>query len=172
MRKTALGISDAALVCFAYLLALFGGYTPLVLVTGYVLLKEKNDWVRFSVVKAALLTMCFTVLNLVVYLLPNLISFINSICYIFEGSGIRSAAIGNIANALDSGLVLTEKVLFVLLAIKSITHKTLKIGIIDTLAEKIAFGTSTQAQQSAMAPAQVVPQPVQSQPQVPTQDPQ
>ena len=188
MKKTSLGISAAALACFAYLIALFGGYTPLILVTGYVLIKEKNDWLRFSAVKAALLSLCFAVVSLVIYLLPNFISFINSICYVFEGSGIRSSAISNIANALDNGLELVEKVFFILLAIMSISYKTLKLGFIDKLAEKIAFGADRQAnpQQPAVsvppvsvdiqtvAPqqyAQPIPQPVQqpTQPQNPKQ---
>lgn len=188
MRKTSIGIPDIALACLAYLIAFFGGYTPLLLIAGYVLIKEKNDWLRFSVVKATLLSLCFTVVNLLIYLLPNFISFINSICYIFEGSGIRSAAISNIANALDSGFGLTEKVFFILLAIMSIKYKTLKLGFIDKLSEKIAFGIDrpaqpqqpappvapTQANFQAAAPqqyaAQPIPQPVQpAQPRYPQQ---
>lgn len=166
MRKTNIGISDAALACLAYLLALFGGYTPLLLVVGYVLIKEKNDWLRFSVVKATLLSVCFTVTSILINLLPNLIGFINSICNVFEGSGIRSYAISNIANALDSGLNLTEKVFFILLAVMSIKHGTLKLGFIDKLAEKIVFGsaqTQQPAQQQYVAepvPQQTIPQPI------------
>ena len=44
--KSNLGISVGLLGAVAYFAGLFGGYVPLLVVVGYILLREQNYWLR------------------------------------------------------------------------------------------------------------------------------
>ena len=52
MEKTKLGISVGLFGAIIFAVALFGGYIPSILLVGYVLLMETNEWLRKSAVKA------------------------------------------------------------------------------------------------------------------------
>lgn len=53
--KTKLGISVGLLGTMVYFAALFGGYTPVILLAGYVLLFEENEWLKKAAIKAVAL---------------------------------------------------------------------------------------------------------------------
>ncbi len=76
MEKTKLGLSTAIVGALCGLIALYGGYTALLLLVGYVLLFEKGSWLRsFSV---GILTICLTFSLLIsgMGLLQNLLSLL------------------------------------------------------------------------------------------------
>lgn len=50
--KTKLGISAGLLGAAVFFLALVGGWIPTILVAGYILLFEANDWLKNCAVKA------------------------------------------------------------------------------------------------------------------------
>ena len=52
MQKAKLGISVGLLGAAIYFTSLFSGYLVPVILTGYVLLFEENDWLRKNAVKA------------------------------------------------------------------------------------------------------------------------
>ena len=56
MQKTKLGISVGLLGAAIYFTSLFSGYLVPVILTGYVLLFEENDWLRKNAVKAVALS--------------------------------------------------------------------------------------------------------------------
>lgn len=61
MQKTKLGITISGLAAAIYLTCLFGGYIPAIILTGYVLMVEENEWLRRNAVKAIVLMMIFSV---------------------------------------------------------------------------------------------------------------
>ena len=46
MQKTKLGITIAMFAAAIYVVALVGGYVPAILLGGYVLLREENEWLK------------------------------------------------------------------------------------------------------------------------------
>ncbi|MBR4164617.1 MAG: hypothetical protein IKR43_00050, partial [Lachnospiraceae bacterium] len=61
--KSKLGIHIGFLACICFLVAQFGGLTPLALLAGYVLIREENDFLRMSALKALMIVLCAAVLN-------------------------------------------------------------------------------------------------------------
>lgn len=52
MEKTKLGVSIGLLGAGIFAAALFGGYVATIVLAGYVLLMETNEWLRRAAVKA------------------------------------------------------------------------------------------------------------------------
>ena len=139
--KTKIGISATALAAITFLAALYGGYIPLILLTGYVLLFEANDWLRSTVVKALVLSFCFSVVYTLIGLIPNLLDAINSIIRTFGGNGFSYSHFSAFVSFLRGCLDICEKVVFLLLALFALKMKTIKIGFIDRFVEKhLSFG--------------------------------
>ena len=63
MQKTRLGISVGLLGAATYFAGLFSGLLAALLLAGYVLMFEENEWLRRSVVKAITLTILFQFAN-------------------------------------------------------------------------------------------------------------
>lgn len=135
MQKTRLGISVGLLGAAVFFACFFGGYTVAILLGGYILLFEENAWLKRSAVKAIALMFGFAVLSAVVYLIPNLISFIDDVCRVFEGS-FYLPVVTNIITVITSALTILEKVLFIVLGIKAFNQGTVKIPVIDSLLNK------------------------------------
>ena len=52
MQKTKIGISVGVMGAVMYFASLFGGYIPMLLLAGYIFLKEENIWLRKAAFKA------------------------------------------------------------------------------------------------------------------------
>ena len=76
MNRTKLGISAAAFVALTYLVAYFSGYLAIVVAVGFVFVFEKNEWLKKNVLKALVLLVCFSIANLVLYLIPDFLDVI------------------------------------------------------------------------------------------------
>ncbi len=77
MQKTKLGISVPLLAAAVYFTALLGGFTPLVIVVGYILLCEENEWLRHNAIKAV-------VIYLLVALIPTALGFVDDVFGFFN----------------------------------------------------------------------------------------
>ena len=130
MGPTKIGVPAKLLAGFAYLAAFFGGYTPFLLIGGYVLLREQNDWLRFHALRAGLLMLCFSVAGAVVSLIPNLMSWLGTWFTLFGGN-FPPSFIYNIQSVLISTLDLLEKVLFLLLGLFAFLGKDLALPLLD-----------------------------------------
>lgn len=135
MQKTKLGVSAAVLGAAVYFLGLFSGSLVAVILAGYILLREENVWLRKSAVKAVALLIVFALLSAVLGLIPDVISFINSIVSIFGGSFYISV-VSNIIYMLRNGLDLIRTVLFLLLGLKALNQGTVKVPAVDSLVDK------------------------------------
>ena len=78
MQKTRLGISVpllAAAICFA---AVFGGYVASIILVGYVLLREEDQWLRKTGVKAVAVMMLFSFISTIVGFVTDVVTIINN----------------------------------------------------------------------------------------------
>lgn len=158
MGTTKLGVPAKLLACFAYLAAFFSGYLAFILLAGYVLIREENDWLRFHVVKAGLLMVCFSILGALITLIPSLFSWVQDFVNIFTTS-FRVNFIFAVNDWLNVTLSILQKILFLLLAFKAFKCGDLQIAPVDKLVNSLLNKVP-----AAPAPA-AVPEPVVEKPQ-------
>ena len=138
--KTKLGISAGAFAALTFLMAIYGGYTVILLAIGYVLIAERNDWLRTTVVKAGVIMLFFSIVSTLLYAIPDLLGWINSFLNIFD-KRFSYSVVTNIVRFLDDTLVIIRRVLFLLLALFALSMKTIKIGFVDKfVAKHLQFG--------------------------------
>ncbi len=135
MQKTKLGISVSLLGAAIYFTSLFSGYLVPVILAGYVLLFEENDWLRKNAVKAVSLMVFFSFIVVVINLIPNAINFIDYIASIFGGN-VYIAFISNLVNAITSAIDIIEKVLFIGLGLKALNQGNISFPVVDKLINK------------------------------------
>lgn len=134
MQKTKLGITVGLLGAAIYLFALVSPFT-LVIIAGYVLLFEENEWLKRAAVKAAAILLLFGILTSGVGLLDNLLNIFSYIIGWF-GKSITLRLPLNLEEILLNILGFAEKGLFIILGLFSLTQGTVKIGMIDNLVSK------------------------------------
>lgn len=130
--KTKLGISVGLLGATAYFLGLVGGYVPLVILVGYILLFESDRWLKVSGIKAVAVCIFFSVISVIVSLIPNAITLIDNVCRIFEGS-FTLDAVTKIVNLVNTIITIAEKVVLLALAFSALNQKTFGFGVVDNL---------------------------------------
>ncbi len=138
--KTKFGITAGALTAIAYLAGFFSGYTVLALIVGYVFIVEDNDWLKINTLKALFVTLCFDIILALIGFIPNLITLINSLVRIWDDGITGYKAIAGISNTItfiQNLINIIEKVVILLLALLATKLKTIKIGFIDSIIEKV-----------------------------------
>lgn len=135
MQKTKLGISVGLMGAIAYFSGLFSGYLVAVLIFGYIMLVEDNPWLRKTAVKSIVLLVTFSALSAVIGLIPDFISFVNTIFNVF-GSHFSLAILTNILAVISSALSILKTVVFLALGLKALNQGTLTIPVVDNVTNK------------------------------------
>lgn len=135
MQKTKLGISVGLFGTAIYFLGLFSGYLVTVLLVGYVLLCEDNQWLRKAAVKAISVMVLFSFVSAIINLIPNAMSFIDYIVSMFGGN-FYIAFISNLVNAVVTALNVIEKLLLLGLGVKALNQGTIAVPVVDGLINK------------------------------------
>ena len=133
--KSKLGISVGLFGAGIYLGNLVGGILVSILLLGYVLLFEENEWLKVSVIKATVLSMFFTFVTMVVELVPRTIGTIDNLMRIFDGD-FTMQFLSRLTLFLNYGIGLLEMVLFLLLAVKALNQRTMNIPVVDGMIKK------------------------------------
>ncbi len=133
--KTKLGITAGLLGAGAYFMAMLGNYVALIVLVGYVLISETNEWLRSTVVKAAILAVTIDVLCALIGLLPGAINTIGGVMEIFGGS-LYVPVINQICDALVRIVTYSGKILFLVLGFSSLKQGYIRIPVIDSILER------------------------------------
>ena len=133
--KTKLGISVALLGSAVYFLALFGGWLPVIIVAGYILLIESNEWLRKSAIKAVGICLFFSVLSAIIGFVPDAIALMNGIFNIFNES-FSIAILSRIIALVIMILSIAQKILLLVLGFKALHQGSVGFGVIDRLVAK------------------------------------
>lgn len=135
--KTKLGISTGVLAALVYFAALFGGFgIGLIVLAGYVLLFEADEWLKRMAVKAVVFTVTLTVLSYLVGIIPDVIDVINSLLDIFNVNGIYLEWLNDIISFILTVISFVRTVAFLLLGIKAISKSTVYIPVVDGMVNK------------------------------------
>ncbi len=135
MKRTNLGISVGLMGAAIYFVGFFSGYTAVLLLGGYVLLCEDNLWLKKTAVKAIVLMVTFSLFYAGINLVPDIISFVDSLVR-FGGISFNLNVISNIINVILDATNIVEKVLFILLGTKSLSQGTISVPIVDEIVDK------------------------------------
>lgn len=136
MQKTKLGISVGLLGAIIYFASAFGGgYLVALLLCGYVLLVEDNPWLRKTSVKAVLLLIMFSLVSVVLGLIPDIWETITNLLMAFNKYP-SSTFISGINSTISSAITIVKSVLFVILGLKSLNQGVIKLPVIDKLIDK------------------------------------
>lgn len=136
MQKTKLGISVGLLGAIIYFASAFGGgYLAALLLCGYVLLAEDNPWLRKTSIKAVLLLVLFSLISVILGLIPDIWEAITNLLMAFNQYP-SSNFISGINLTISSAISIVKSVLFVILGLKALNQGTIKLPIIDKLIDK------------------------------------
>lgn len=135
MEKAKLGVSVGLLAAVVYLFGLVGGYIVTGLLVGYILLKEENTWLKKQSVIAVILMLAFSVISVVLNIIPNLTGMFNSFIGIFGGY-ISFSFIDRILSFFNYILNILETVVFVLLGINAFMKGKFKVPVLEGFLDK------------------------------------
>jgi len=134
MQKTKLGISVGMLGAALYFSGLLS-WMGLIMLGGYVLLFEENEWLRKSAVKAVAIVIGFFLINVVVGFSNDIIDIFNNILSWFGISSNLSWPL-RLDLIINNAVNAAEKLTLLILGFKSFSQADLKIDIIDKMVEK------------------------------------
>lgn len=135
MEKTKLGVSVGLLGAAVFFSALFGGYTTVAIVAGYVLLCEESAWLKKAAVKAVALLMTFSVVTYVIGLVPDVFYWLSDFLSLIN-LNISFSIIYKIVNLLTDALGIVKILAFLGLGLMALKQQTIAISAIDEMVEK------------------------------------
>lgn len=133
--KTKIGISVGLLGAAVYFAALFGGYVPAIILAGYILLREDNEWLRKSAVKAVALMMLISFVITLIALIPDLLSWISSLVAVFKGT-FNYGIVGSIISLITKAIDIVRTCLFLMLGTKALNQGTVAVPVVDKIINK------------------------------------
>lgn len=131
-RVTQIGIKQNVLATLICIIALVGGYTSALLILGYIAFFESNALLRRIAVKAVVLMCCFSLLGIIIDILPNIVFWIYDLVQIFSVEWDLSVLI-NICNFLNSTISLLEIGVFLYMAFLALIGRDIRIKWLDQL---------------------------------------
>lgn len=138
MQKTKIGISVGLLGALVYFLGLSSGAVAMLLVAGYVLLVEENEWLKKACVKAVVLAAVFSVARYTLRLIPNALDLVEDaiglipLLHIY----INFSFIPSIISFVCDIISFVENALFILLGLTALNQGTVYVPIIDDIIKK------------------------------------
>lgn len=139
MQKTKLGISIGLLAAVMYFMGLFGGFLVTLLLAGYVLWFEEDEWLKKTAVKVVVLMLVFAGVVAVINLIPNLLSVLNNFISMFGGYIYGSKIVTFITNGIStitSIIDIIEKLVFLGLGVMALNQKNIVIPGLDKMIDK------------------------------------
>lgn len=134
LEKAKLGISVGMLAAGMYFLGLVS-FLGLLIVGGYVLLFENNEWLKRCAIKAVSIVIAFALLSYVIALGNDLFSVLNGILSWFDVKVVLSwpLRLNTIANGILHGL---QILVLVILGFKALVQGDMKVVAIDKTINK------------------------------------
>lgn len=135
MQKAKLGVSVGLLGAALYLTAMSGSLLGLLVLAGYVLLVEDNQWLRLSAVKAVAVYLFFVFVIQAVGYVPDVLGIISDVADLFNGY-VSVPVVNNIVTLVKDLLYLLEKIFLMILGVKALNQGTVAVPFVDKLVVK------------------------------------
>ena len=135
MEKTKLGISVGLFGALVFAAALFGGYMSSIIILGYVLLFEANEWLKKSAVKAVATLVAFSFVTAVIGLVPDAINWVANVINTFGGN-VHFEFINDVFSDIKGVISILKDLVFLGLIYKALNQGTIKLPVVDDLINK------------------------------------
>jgi hypothetical protein len=129
MQKTRLGISVGLFGAALYFMGLISTI-PLVIMAGYVLLFEGNEWLRKTAVKAVAVVVFFSIFSSIIGLVNNSSTFLTDIVLLFNVTP-EIAWLSRILSICRAVLSFVQTLFLLMLGFKSLGQGSVKVGSVD-----------------------------------------
>lgn len=133
MEKSKLGLSIGLLSALMFLTG-YANITAMLLVAGYILIREESRVLKKHAVGTIVLYLAFMVLNICIGLLENLFAMSNVGGWMYDT--VLYVVTNGFFSTLNYIVAIAEKVVFGLLAVFALGGKEIKIPLIDKFVEK------------------------------------
>lgn len=133
--KSKLGLSIGLTGALIYAITYFAGMIPLILIIGYLLIVEKNEWLNYIVIKALCLTILFAILATITSFIPNLLSIVQDFSTTYEVPFYYQLVLAFQSLVLGV-LSFVKTILFLLLAVRALGLKDVPFLGISGLVSK------------------------------------
>ena len=142
MQKSKLGVSVSVLASLLFFANLFNnaktgiclGSLITILLAGYILIAENNEWLRKTAVKAVALTVFFALIPGILTLVPSIADVVNEIISLF-GGGLFIGFTYKTISTIVSLLAVVEKILFIVLGFLAFSGKSVHLAEVDKFTE-------------------------------------
>lgn len=134
MLKTKLGISIALVGAAMYFLGAIS-FTPAVLLAGYVLIAEENEWVKRQAAKMIGVVVLFGLLSIAVGWIDDVVGVLNIIVRWFN-SDVYLSVPANLTSLCRYIISIAKEVLLLVMGFMALGMKNVKIGLIDKPLDK------------------------------------
>ena len=122
----------SAIICLA---PLTGGYVFLLGLVLYVLLMEKDEWLRKSAIKTLVVTFVFGVVSALINFVPNVIDVFDSIFRIFD-KNFYIPYLQSILNVLSNIVYVLRVLILLAMSLMAFSQKSPEFKPVDDLMEK------------------------------------
>jgi len=133
--RTKEGIRVSLIAAFAFICGYFGGYVPLLLILGYALLIEKNEYITSATIKSLMLSIVFSVFYKVLELPGDTFSVISSLLSTI-GISVYFGAINSLLSILRTVCNWFEFLMFLMAALRALRYEEIKVPFVEDLYKK------------------------------------
>lgn len=134
MLKTKLGISIALVGAAMYFLGAIS-FTPAILLAGYVLIAEENEWVKRQAAKMVGVVVLFSLLSIAVGWIDDVVGVLNIIVRWFN-SDVYLSVPANLTSLCRYIISIAKEVLLLVMGFRALGMKNVKLGLIDKPLDK------------------------------------
>lgn len=134
MLKTKLGISIALVGAALYFLGAFS-FIPAVLLAGYVLIAEENEWVKRQAARMIGVVLLFGVLSIAVGWIDDVVSILNVIVRWFDDD-VYLKVPANLTSLCQYIISLAKEILLLVMGFMALGMKGIKAPFVEKLLDK------------------------------------
>ena len=135
MKKTKLGISANLLAAILCLSPFVGGYTVMFGLALYVLLAEKDEWLKKTAVKTLVIVFIFGAIDVALDLIPGAISVISSIFELFNRP-FHMNFVTNLVYTVENILSFFRNILLIAMSVMALAKNAPEFGPVDDMVKK------------------------------------
>ena len=134
MEKTKFGLPVgllAAAMCFMAFISTI----PFILIVGYVLIAESNDWLKKTAVKALFIFIAFAIVAAFIGFITDGTSMLTNFLGLFNQS-VNLLQINRLASIMRTGLSVIQTLVFMLLGVIALKKGNITFGLGDGILNK------------------------------------
>ena len=134
MNKIKLGVSAGLTGAILYFLVAIS-IIPAVILAGYILLKEENDWLKYQAVKMVMIVVIFGAINIGLNCIDDIFAIFNQVIGIFAKNVHIAVPLG-LTGILSTVCSLLRNIVLIWSGINALNFKTVYVASIDELVSK------------------------------------